>query len=230
MDNRSTSKTFSFLAICTILLVFFTVSFYLLVGNEVLNGKTLAIDKAIFDLATAMPDWVKEVMLLVTKAGSVPVLTATSLLLMGYFLFFSAYSKWFAAYFAINMIGVSSITKLLKIFYSRPRPEQTEFQGTSASFPSGHTSGAIAFFGFIIYVVLMSNLSSAAKWAINLLSTFMIVAISISRVFGYIHFPTDVIAGLGIGFSWLFLSILALEMTLMRKRQSHIVKKDEVQA
>ncbi|QHE51770.1 phosphatase PAP2 family protein [Pontibacillus sp. HMF3514] len=230
MLRESTSKTFPILAIITILLTVSTLSFYFLVGNEVLNEKTLYIDQVIFDWATAMPDWVKQTMLWVTKVGSVPVLTATSLLLMGYFLFFSSYSKWFAAYFAVNMIGVSGITKLLKIFYNRPRPDETEFGGTSASFPSGHTSGAVAFFGFIIYIVLVSNLSSTAKWTINIVSSFMIVAISISRVFGHIHYPTDVIAGLGIGFSWLFLSILALEMTLMRQGKSHIVKQDKVQA
>ncbi len=230
MFRESTSKTFPVLAIITVLLTGSTLAFYFLVGDQVLNEKSLYIDQIIFEWTTAMPDWVKQIMLWVTKVGSVPALTATSLLLMGYFLLFSTYSKWFAAYFAVNMIGISGITKALKIFYSRPRPDETEFGGTSASFPSGHTSGAVAFFGFIIYIVLVSNLSSSAKWAINLFSAFMIAAISISRVFGHIHYPTDVIAGLGIGFSWLFISILALEMTLMREEKSHVVKKDSMQA
>lgn len=203
-----------------ILLVLLFVASIFIIGETVMASGKLSIDQWAFELAGQTPQWVTSAMLSVTKAGSVLWLTVLSVMTLLYLLFLSPFSRYIGLYFAINMIGVSGITKLLKISYMRERPDQTQYTGDSSSFPSGHTSGAVAFYGFLIYLISISHLSNGIKWTVNVVLTIFMLAIGLSRVFGSIHFFTDVLAGFAIGFTWLMICIAAIEWTLKNKRQS----------
>ncbi|GGD13837.1 phosphatase PAP2 family protein [Pontibacillus salipaludis] len=202
-----------------LLLVLIFLSSIFIIGEMAMASGKLSIDQWAFDVANQAPSWITSAMLSVTKAGSVLWLSVLSVLTLLYLLFFSPFSRWVGVYFAVNMIGVSSLTKLLKISYSRERPEQTQYAGESSSFPSGHTSGAVAFYGFLIYLISISHLSSMTKWSLNIVLTLFMLAIGISRIFGSIHFFTDVLAGFAIGFGWLMICIAGIEITLKKRKQ-----------
>ncbi|WP_347861124.1 phosphatase PAP2 family protein [Salimicrobium sp. PL1-032A] len=154
----------------------------------------------------------------ISKLGSVMVLAIASVLILVYFLFSSSFSRLMAMYFAIAMVGVSGITKLMKSLTSRDRPEFLGgYDGMTSSYPSGHTSGAVVFYGFLIYIIGAQTIGRKWKWAIHTLLILIISGISFSRVYLGVHYFTDVVSGIFLGCLWLFLCVIGAELTLRRK-------------
>lgn len=89
----------------------------------------------------------------------------------------------------------------LKLFFLRIRPEGLS-NPTSYAYPSGHTVGAIVFYG-----LLMAILKGKGKIPL----TILIAAIALSRVFLSAHWGSDVVGGALWGLFWvhLFLGIAA---------------------
>lgn len=85
----------------------------------------------------------------------------------------------------------------LKELYARPRPSVVSqlISERGFSFPSGHSMGAAAFYGFIIYIVCGSKLKSITKRFLTVLCLTVISLIGLSRVYLGVHYPTDVLGG-----------------------------------
>ncbi len=196
-------------------------NFFFELGEDVLEEEKFAIDVATTEFVNSISTpWLVTLMGWITEAGSVMWLTIASVISAIYLLFFSSFSRWVAVYFAVNMIGISVLTKLLKTAFGRKRPSVLEqYDGTGFSFPSGHSTGSIVFYGFIIYLIANSHLGKRVKWTINILLALFAISIGISRLFLGVHFITDVMAGILFGFLLLFICIMALEITLWRQRR-----------
>ena len=100
----------------------------------------------------------------------------------------------------------------LKLFFSKPRPELWHrlISEKSFSFPSGHALGSMVLYGFIAYE-LATHYPHLAK-VIYSLTVILIAAIGISRLYLGVHWPTDIIAGYGVGFLWLMICITMLKL------------------
>ncbi|SIS47500.1 phosphatase PAP2 family protein [Salimicrobium flavidum] len=196
--------------------------FFASLGEEVLEREKFAIDGAVNDFVSNInPPWMSETMGYITEAGSVWFLTLLSLIVIAYLLFISDKSKWITLFFAINMLGISALTKGLKLSFERQRPEVIEaYDGVGYSFPSGHATGAIAFYGFMIYLMTVSRFSPKTKWIVNILLGLFGVTVAVSRIFVGVHYFTDVLAGIALSTAWLLVSIAALEIMLFRKRRN----------
>ncbi|MCP3030282.1 phosphatase PAP2 family protein [Halobacillus sp. A1] len=194
------------------------------IGEEVLEQEKFAVDAAAVDIVgNADGTWIDTAMGWVTEAGSVTVITILSVIMIISLLFFIPYSKWVAVYLAVSMIGISLLTSGLKSLFGRDRPELLDqYDGTGYSFPSGHTTGSTVFYGFMIYLIVVSPLSKPVKWLVNILLFLMILAVSLSRVFLNVHYLTDILGGLALGFSWLLVCIAALEIMLWRGRRKKL--------
>lgn len=195
--------------------------FFMDLAAGVLEKQKFAIDQRAFDTvrSTSFPA-LDPILKVVTQAGSVILITVASLLLAIYLLFFSNLSRWVGIYFILNMAGMSSLMKLLKAQFGRDRPEFLgEYHGSTSSFPSGHAAGALVFYGFIIYLVVISPLDKGWKWLINILLGLLTLIIGLTRVYMGVHFFTDVVAGFLFGLAWLMICIIALEITLWHQRR-----------
>lgn len=194
--------------------------FFASLGEEVLEREKFAIDGAVNDfVSTINPPWLSELMGYITEAGSVWFLTMLSVGVLGYLLFFSDKSKWVSLFFAIHMLGISALTKGLKLTFERQRPQVIEaYDGTGYSFPSGHATGAIALYGFMIYLLTVSHLKPKTKWIVNIVLGLFGITVAFSRIFVGVHYFTDVLGGIALATAWLLVSIAALEIMLFRKR------------
>ncbi|MDB5119629.1 MAG: hypothetical protein JWN56_847 [Sphingobacteriales bacterium] len=104
------------------------------------------------------------------------------------------------------------ITYSLKVLVNRPRPTQNMVHivemAKHQSFPSGHTSFYIVFFGFIAFLLYHHKWFNAAiRNVLISFCMFLIFSIPISRIYLGAHWFTDVLGGFMIGLLCLMLII-----------------------
>ncbi|MBE9193967.1 phosphatase PAP2 family protein [Synechocystis sp. LEGE 06083] len=108
-----------------------------------------------------------------------------------------------ALVFALACLGGAILSFSLKLTFSKPRPQlwsQLILEKTF-SYPSGHALGSMVLYGFSAYLLAI-NFPKKAN-IIYALASFLIVAIGFSRLYLGVHWPTDIIAGYGVGFLWI---------------------------
>jgi membrane-associated phospholipid phosphatase len=124
-----------------------------------------------------------------------------SVLCVSFLFFVTSYKR--EAWFTLSVFIADTINIILKLIFNRPRPEQVnifpKFQ--QASFPSGHVVHYVVFFGFILVVMLVnSRIHLLLRWGIGLLCVFLIVGVSVARIYLGTHWATDILAAYIIGF------------------------------
>ena len=159
----------------------------------------------------------------ITTLGSVPFLVSSTILLSIYLIFSSKHTKWEVIFLLINMIGISSLTSILKRIIHRDRPGIFgQYEDWTYSFPSGHTTGAIAFYGFFAYVIWRGGKKQISRILIGLSLLLLAVVIALSRIMLGVHYFTDIVAGAAIASSWLLLCFIMMEwFTWRKKMKSH---------
>ncbi|AFY95414.1 phosphatase PAP2 family protein [Chamaesiphon minutus] len=140
-------------------------------------------------------------MLFFTALGDPPTVVAIFVLTIAWLIFKQRYSD--VIKFAIVCVGGVIINQEMKLFFAKPRPElwQRLITDMTYSFPSGHATGSMVVYGFLAYIL-------AKQWLkyqiyIYAIASMVIVSIGFSRLYLGVHYPTDIIAGYGIGFLWL---------------------------
>lgn len=105
---------------------------------------------------------------------------------------------------AIVLVSSLLVMSLLKSLIQRHRPPNPLVEGiTNYSFPSGHAFMGVVFYGLLIWY---ASIYIRTKWLQQIIIFFLllvIAAIGFSRIYLRVHYATDVIAGICIGFVWL---------------------------
>ncbi len=96
------------------------------------------------------------------------------------------------------------LTDVIKNFVCRERP----CIDSSFSFPSGHSSTTMCFYGILIYLVLHYAKSDFWRYFLTTLFGVWILLVGISRLWLGVHYPVDVIAGMFLGFMMVNLFII----------------------
>ncbi|WP_320823656.1 phosphatase PAP2 family protein [Reinekea sp.] len=108
---------------------------------------------------------------------------------------------------AIVIVGSTTTSWLSKIAFQRPRPEQAIYLESSYSFPSGHATIAVAFYGFVGYLLIRSASRRTQKIKRLGATLTLIIAIGLSRLYLGEHYLSDVLAGYLIGTLWLIIAL-----------------------
>jgi membrane-associated phospholipid phosphatase len=105
--------------------------------------------------------------------------------------------------FLIICTGGVLINQVMKLFFAKPRPELWTrlISETSFSFPSGHAVGSMVVYGFIGYI--LAREFPVYQRYIYAAASILIIAVGFSRLYLGVHYPTDIIAGYGVGILWL---------------------------
>ncbi len=107
---------------------------------------------------------------------------------------------WRVPAFLITVaVSQSLVNNAVKWIVSRPRPDIAQFAGwAGSSFPSGHTAAAAAVWAAVAFV-LGRNASNRTRALLSGAAAVVAIAVAASRVLLGVHWLTDVIAGLAMG-------------------------------
>lgn len=139
----------------------------------------------------------RDVALVLTQLGSPLLLELTASLLVVWLAVRSR--RRLALFLLLTVFGAQIVSATSKQAVARIRPCVAELAGCpdSLSFPSGHSVGAAAFWTAVA-VLLLPRVGRAA-WA---LAVAVPLVVGITRLQLGVHFPSDVLAGLLIGWAW----------------------------
>jgi len=124
--------------------------------------------------------------------------------------------------FLLTVIGSVTFTQLGKIAFHRPRPKVSLYIEHSFSFPSGHATVAVAFYGFLTYMLLYRTKQWKRKVNIFFAGVLIILLIGFSRLYLGVHYVSDVWGGYLIGTLWLIIGI-SISGWLQSRREKPVV-------
>lgn len=94
---------------------------------------------------------------------------------------------------------------LLKPLFDRARPPEKLLVVDGRSFPSGHAAGAVAFYGAM--VLILSAHYPHLRRPLWIGAVLWIALVWLSTLYARAHWPTDLLAGGGVGLAWLTLCL-----------------------
>lgn len=165
------------------------------ITEEVAEGDTRR-----FDILTLLwidahsPDWLYAPMRVITALGYYWVVLP--LLAVAAYAFYRRGRRISAVLLVVSTGGGMVLTTALKSVFQRARPELFESGYTASfySFPSGHATMAVGFYGTLAILVAW-RLRGFRRWAVVAAGFFLILLIGYSRLYLGVHYPTDVLAG-----------------------------------
>jgi undecaprenyl-diphosphatase len=200
MKKKAVNYIFLSIAICVVL--FFAIS--------ICMGKEFYIDHLMKKLIVdgLRRDWLTEIVKVLTNLGSLPAYIVYVAIT-----FFVVKNKR-TVYSMVCNLGMSAcIMLIVKNIVRRPRPDLMLIEETGFSFPSGHSLNAFVFFGFVIYMLYQFNKDKKTKkylW-LSILCGLLIVLIPLSRIYLGVHYASDCLCGMLVGYISLFTFINFVE-------------------
>jgi undecaprenyl-diphosphatase len=118
-------------------------------------------------------------------------------------------NRWVVPFLLAVMVGDVLLTEAVKQLVDRARPELEPVAATlGPSFPSGHSSAAAA--SWAAFALVAGRWWGPRAWpALAGAAVGIAVAVAGSRVLLDVHWLTDVLAGLALGWAWFALCALA---------------------
>ena len=103
---------------------------------------------------------------------------------------------------------------LITLFVHRHRPfvDELEHRRPFASFPSGHTAAAVAFYFSILVIVAVVTHNRVARTLTWVALVFGPVIVAVSRLYRGMHHPTDVMAGYLMGIGSVTVAVFAVRV------------------
>ncbi len=149
-----------------------------------------------------------EVLTFVTRLGSAWVLAPLAIGLVAIALWRRRLAD--AGFIALAIAGAQLLTTGLKLGFERQRPFFADPLAveSSFSFPSGHATVSLAFYGAL--AVVLARAYPAQRAIVYAGAGALIVLIGFSRLYLGVHYLSDVLAGFSAGMAWLVLCVLAV--------------------
>ncbi len=186
-----------------------------ILGREVAEGETRRVDGAILEsIHRHGAPLLDGVAAFATFMGG-PGVVALALALLAYV--FLRVARRDAAIMATGMVVAEVLDLVLKELFDRVRPDLWLRAAVSGeSFPSGHALASTVIYGLVAYTV-------ARRWPghttlVGAIAALVVAAIAWSRLYLGVHWPSDVVAGVAIGYLCLTATILFVRRSSVRVR------------
>jgi undecaprenyl-diphosphatase len=181
----------------------FVVWAFIELTDEVVEGESRAFDRIVLLwIHSTFPGWLEGPMRIITALGYYWVVVP--LLAVAVAFFYRKGWRLSAVLLVVSTAGSIVLTTVLKGVFERARPElfDSGYQASFYSFPSGHATVAVGFYGMLT-LVLAYRLRGTARWALVILGILVVLLIGFSRLYLGVHYPTDVLAGYLAALLWL---------------------------
>ena len=117
-------------------------------------------------------------------------------------------NKKVAIVIIINMLIMWILIGTLKRIFKRNRPNINPLvEEEGYSYPSGHTMTATIFYGFLIFLIIISTLTNPLKIIITSIFVLLVLTVGYTRVYLGVHYLSDVVGAILFGSSYLLLYI-----------------------
>lgn len=151
----------------------------------------------------------------ITLLGSTPVIVAVAVAGAVY-----GIARWrspsIPLFFLVVVLGQFLTSNAIKFAVDRARPDLHPLVGFSGpSFPSGHSTAAAATYAALALVMARGR-SPRVRAALAGIAVGIAVAVACSRVFLGVHWASDVVAGLLLGWAWFGLCSVAFGGRFLR--------------
>lgn len=193
-------------------------------AGEVLEGDTRAFDERVLRAMRHRnnpdepigPRWLQIAALDITALGGAPVLGLTVAAVVGFLLLQGMQRT--ALFVLIASAGGWILNTVLKDLFARPRPDVVPHlrDVMSLSFPSGHAMASAAVYLTLGALLMRISTRPATKFYFMAVAILATILIGASRVYLGVHYPTDVLGGWLMGFSWAIVCWMA-EYLLARR-------------
>jgi undecaprenyl-diphosphatase len=130
---------------------------------------------------------------------TVPLLAAS--LGTAFFLFILHYRRYSILLLGA-MAGDALLVEFFKTIIASPRPFNGIIVATGYSFPSGHTTSSVVFFGILVYVAWQQWKNMNAKVLAVGLYVSEVGVVSFDRIYLNVHWFSDVLGALFLGAFW----------------------------
>jgi undecaprenyl-diphosphatase len=181
-----------------------------------LNNLDFPITKNILGLRTPI---ITKTMKLITSVGSAETIIFV-LFLVIYVLYRLKKNIWYSFMVMTSALGGLLLEAALKWAFQRPRPNVSHLVGASGySFPSGHATIAVAFYGFLAYLLWLYFHKTKLRYLTTVSLVIIIILIGISRIYLGVHYPSDVLAGFAVGWFWLAINVMITENIRLKKAE-----------
>ena len=153
-------------------------------------GLLVNVDNAVYNFSQMM---VSDGMTLMMKLVS---FLASPVCLVGFLLLGLLFLKK-KGIFLLGSMGFNQvINELLKRIIRRERPGVVHLvMENGFSCPSGHTMGAITFYGVLLLFIWQSGVSKIIKWLSTICLSLLVMMIMFSRIYLGVHYFSDILAG-----------------------------------
>ncbi len=125
-------------------------------------------------------------------------------------------NRWIAPFMLLVIAGTGLLTTTVKELADRARPALNPIAETlGPSFPSGHSSWSAAFLAATA-LILSRNRGPHMRAAMAGAAAGLAVSVAATRVLLAMHWLSDVIAGLALGWAWFAVCAIAFGGRLLR--------------
>ncbi len=133
----------------------------------------------------------------ITMLGDSMLILLTAIIIST-FLYYKKHTKFIIPFWA-TIVSAGATTFILKMITARPRPLDALMPESDFSFPSGHATIAVAFYGFLVFVAMRYPKQFVWKNTFFSLGVIIILLIGLSRLYLGVHYLSDVVAGYLVG-------------------------------
>lgn len=199
------------------------------IATHVRRGATQAFDDAILHwVAGHQVAWAHAAMLQVTALGT-GVVVMMVVAVAALFLWLTHHKHSAALLLVTTAVGIL-INSMLKDVFHRTRPSifPSGIEVFSSSFPSGHSMSAAIVYGTVAYLAARLQRHHWSRVVTAVVALLLILLIAASRIYLGVHYPSDTLAGMVIGFAWAAFCMATLEaIQLIARRRAPQVLEDE---
>ena len=196
-----------------------------LVAARVRNGRpALPFDPAVTSTLTAhRTAWLVDVFRVLAVVAGPPGLGITLGIVVVWLTWRTRRPDTLVAGLAVLL--VDAIESLIKVIVARPRPPSPfpvfDVHAFGASYPSGHSTQSAAIYGFLA-VLCWRSARRSVRWIGASGAILLVGLVGFSRLYLGVHWLSDVLGGLLLGASWLFLVVSGQRWLTHRARTKSI--------